>query len=162
MMRQTTTREPSQATRPAVPVLAWLRLARVFQKIDQAGTKHLRQFNLNVAQFDVLARVGAAEGLMQQEVANSLVVTKSNVCQLLDRMEQAGLVERRQSGRANHLFLTPAGRQLREHVLPAHEGRIAEQFSTLAPAEQVQLLGLLRKLDRALGLGSAAPPRMPC
>ncbi len=151
MMRQTTTREPSQATRPAVPVLAWLRLARVFQKIDQAGTKHLRQFNLNVAQFDVLARVGAAEGLMQQEVANSLVVTKSNVCQLLDRMERSGLVVRRPEGRANRLHLTPAGRELYDRVVPAHEALIAEQLSALSPSEQVQLLGLLRTVDRALG-----------
>ena len=78
-------------------------------------------------------------------------MTKSNVCQLLDRMERAGLVERRQQGRANQLFLTAAGRRLRDRVLPAHEGRIGELFSTLAPEEQVQLLGLLRKLDHALG-----------
>ena len=139
------------AGRPELPVLAWLRLARVFQKVDQAGAEHLRQFDLNVAQFDVLARVGAAEGLMQQEVADSLVVTKSNVCQLLDRMERAGLVERRRAGRANRLFLTPAGRQLYDRVVPAHERLIAEQFSALSPSEQVQLLGLLRTVDRALG-----------
>ncbi len=153
----TSTRSP----RLAIGVLAWLRLARVFHKVEQATTDEVRGHGLSLGQLDVLIHVGAAEGATQQEVADALLVTKSNVCQLLDRMEQAGLVERRQSGRANHLFLTPAGRQLREHVLPAHEGRIAEQFSTLAPAEQVQLLGLLRKLDRALGLGSAAPPRMP-
>jgi DNA-binding MarR family transcriptional regulator len=143
---------PARSTsRPEPAVLAWLRLARVFQKVDQAGAEHLRQFDLNVAQFDVLARVGAAEGLMQQEVADSLVVTKSNVCQLLDRMERAGLVERRPQGRANRLYLTPAGRQLYDRVVPAHERLIAEQFSALSPSEQVQLLGLLRTVDRALG-----------
>src|SRR5215216_3949980 len=104
--------EPRATNRPDLPVLAWLRLARVFQKVDQAAAEHLRGFNLNVAQFDVLARVGAAEGLMQQEVADSLLVTKSNVCQLLDRMERAGLVERRQHGRTNHLYLTPEGKRL--------------------------------------------------
>src|SRR5215208_8070169 len=99
-----------RSSRPALAVVAWLRLARVFQKIDQAAAEHLRQFDLNLAQFDVLARVGAAEGLMQQEVANSLLVTKSNVAQLLDRMERTGLVERRPEGRANRLYLTPKGR----------------------------------------------------
>ena len=144
--------QPARTTgRPELPVLAWVRLARVFQKIDQAGAEHLRKFDLNVAQFDVLARVGAAEGLMQQDVADSLVVTKSNVCQLLDRMERAGLVERRPDGRANRLYLTPAGRQLYDRVVPAHERLIAEQLSALSPGEQVQLLGLLRTVDRALG-----------
>ena len=144
--------QPSRtASRPDLPVLAWLRLARVFQKIEQAGAEHLRQFDLNLAQFDVLARVGAAEGLTQQEVADSLLVTKSNVCQLLDRMERAGLVERRPEGRANRLYLTPAGRQLYDRVVPAHERLIAEQFSALSPGEQVQFLGFLRTVDRALG-----------
>jgi DNA-binding MarR family transcriptional regulator len=134
-----------------VAVVAWLRLARVCQKIQRAGEEHLRQYGLNLAQFDVLARVGAADGrLMQQEVANSLVVTKSNVCQLLDRMERAGWVVRRPEGRANRLALTEAGRRLYDQVVPAHEQLIAEQLAALGPAEQVQLLELLRSVDHAL------------
>ena len=133
-----------------VGVLAWLRLARVFQKVEQVSAERMREAGLTMGQFDVLAQVGAAEGATQQEVADALLVTKSNVCQLLDRMERAGLVERRQQGRANHLFLTPAGRRLHDAVVPAHEQQIAELFSALSPEEQVQLLGLLRTLDRAL------------
>lgn len=132
-------------------VLAWLRLARVFQKVQQASTDGLRAEGLSVGQFDVLAHVGAAEGITQQEVTDSLLVTKSNVCQLLDRMEKAGLVQRRQDGRTNRLFLTPAGRHQFASVVPAQEGRVAALFSALSPNEQVQLLGLLRKLDRELG-----------
>jgi DNA-binding MarR family transcriptional regulator len=65
-------------------------------------------------------------------------------------MEQSGLVERRPEGRANRLYLTPAGRQLWNEAVPAHERLIAEQLSALSPSEQVQLLGLLRTVDRAL------------
>ena len=151
MTRLTTEQTTRTSSRPGLGVLAWLRLARVFQRVEQIGSEHLRQFDLNLAQFDVLARVGAAEGLMQQEVANSLLVTKSNVAQLLDRMERGGLVERRPEGRANRLYLTPKGRELYDRVVPAHERLIAEQFSALSPSEQVQLLGMLRTVDRALG-----------
>lgn len=132
-------------------VLAWLRLARVFQKVQQASAESLRADGLSVGQFDVLAQVGASEGMSQQEVAESLLVTKSNVCQLLDRMEDAGLVERRQQGRTKRLFLTPAGRRLFARVVPAQEARIAELFSALSTEEELQLLGTLRRLDRALG-----------
>src|SRR5918999_2915055 len=114
--------------RPDVSVRAWLRLVRVFQKIEQAALDDIRRAGLSMGQFDVLAQVGAAEGSTQQQVADALLVTKSNVCQLLDRMERAGLVERRQHGRANHLHLTERGRRLRERILPSHEGRIAELF----------------------------------
>ena len=131
-------------------VLAWLRLARVFQKVEQISSDRMREVGLTLGQFDVLAQIGAAEGATQQEVADALLVTKSNVCQLLDRMEEAGLVERRQQGRANHLHLTRAGRRLYDEIVPAHEQQIAELFSALVPDEQRQLLGLLRKVDRSL------------
>jgi DNA-binding MarR family transcriptional regulator len=133
-----------------VPLLAWLRLARVYQKIERAAAEQLRCHGLSLAQFDALAQVHAREGLTQQQLADALLVTKGNVCQLLDRMEQSGLLERRQDGRANRLALTTVGRTLFVRVLPAHEGLIAEQLSALAPQEQVQLLGLLRTLDRRL------------
>jgi len=136
--------------RPDTPVRAWLRLVRVFQKIEQASIDDIRRAGLSMGQFDVLAQVGATEGSTQQQIADALLVTKSNVCQLLDRMERAGLVERRQSGRTNLLYLTPEGRRLYDRIIPAHERTIAELFSALATEEQAELLRLLRKLDHAL------------
>ena len=131
-------------------MLTWLRLARVFQKVRQASEEQFREFGLSLAQFDVLAQVGAAEGSSQQQIADALLVTKSNVCQLLDRMERSGLIERRSAGRANRLYLTPRGRRLYEATVPAHQQLIAEQLSALSPAEQLRLLGLLRTVDRPL------------
>jgi len=130
--------------------LGWLRLMRVFQKIDRASGEHLRAWDLSVAQFDVLAHVGASEGMTQQELADSLLVSKGNVCQLVDKMEGRGWILRRQEGRTNHLFLTEDGRKLVEEVVPAHEAMIAERFSVLSEEEQAQLYELLRKFDRAL------------
>jgi MarR family transcriptional regulator, 2-MHQ and catechol-resistance regulon repressor len=135
--------------RPAV--LAWLRLLRVELKVDDALAGQLKGWRLNNAQFDVLAHVGAAEGMTQQELADSLLVTKGNVAQLLDRMEGRGWVLRRREGRTNRLFLTEEGRRLFSEVVPAHEALIAERFSVLSREEQEQLHELLRKLDRALG-----------
>ena len=132
------------------PVLAWLRLARVFQRLERALVQQLRAWDLSLAQFDLLAHVGAAEGLTQQELADRLLVTKGNVCQLLEKLERRGLVVRRPEGRANRLFLTPAGRALFQQVVPAHEDFVAAQFAGLSPAEQRQLLRLLRTLDRSL------------
>ena len=136
--------------RPNSSVVAWLRLVRVFQKVHQRSMDELRQHGLSAGQFDLLAQIGAAEGATQQEVADALLVTKSNVCQLLDRMEAAGLVERRQQGRSKHLYLTAEGRRLYDTVVPEHEQSIAEWLSVLEPDEQAQLTALLRKVDHAL------------
>lgn len=137
--------------RLSLAVLAWMRLAHVFQKVNRASAAYLRAYGLSVAQFDVLAQVGAAEGITQQELADLLLVTKGNICQLLGRMEQRGLIERRQEGRANRLYLTDSGRRLADKVVAGQEALIGEQFAALAPAEQRQLLALLRKLDHTLG-----------
>jgi DNA-binding MarR family transcriptional regulator len=135
-------------------VLAWLRLLRVAQRVERDLADQLKLWNLNNAQFDVLAHVGAAEGLTQQELADSLLVTKGNVAQLLDRMEKRGLIERRSEGRTNRLFLTNEGRWMFAEVVPAHEALIDERLSVLSKEEQKQLLELLRKVDRALDEGS--------
>jgi MarR family transcriptional regulator, 2-MHQ and catechol-resistance regulon repressor len=131
-------------------VLAWVRLLRVSQKVERDLAGQLRLWGLNNAQFDVLAHVGAAEGITQQELADSLLVTKGNVAQLLDRMEKRGLIERRSQGRTNRLFLTDEGRRTFGEVVPAHEALIDDRLSVLSEEEQRQLFELLRKLDRAL------------
>src|ERR1700730_3328034 len=99
-------------------VLAWLRLYRVAQKIDRAQSIHLRSWGLNTAQFDVLAHVGAHKGITQQELADSLLVTKGNISQLLDRMEKLGLLKRCQEKRNNTLELTEKGLELYDLVVP--------------------------------------------
>lgn len=142
-----------QATRVSMrrpALLAWLRLARVFSKIDHASSDEMRCQGLSLAQFDVLAHVGAREGVTQQELADALLVTKGNVCQLLDRMESSGLIERQQDGRSNRLFPTEKGRKVFHSIVPSHEDRIVEKFGVLTVEEQTQLLYLLRKLDHAL------------
>lgn len=94
--------------------------------------------------------VGASEGLTQQELADSLLVTKGNVCQVLGRMEESGLIERRHEGRTNRLFLTDRGRQIFHKAGPAHELRVAQCFASLSDEEQHELLRLLRRLDQNL------------
>jgi DNA-binding MarR family transcriptional regulator len=131
-------------------VRAWLRLMRVYQQIERAATQQLRECGLTLAQFYVLAHVGAAEGMVQQELADGLLVTKGNVVQLLDRLEASDLLERRREGRSNRLYLTPAGRALYDRVIPPHEGVIAEQFQGLSVEERRQLQRLLQRLDQSL------------
>jgi DNA-binding MarR family transcriptional regulator len=128
-------------------------------KVERNLGEQLKRWGLNNAQFDVLAHVGANEGVVQQELADSLLVTKGNVAQLLDKMQKRGLIERRPEGRTNRLFLTEAGRRTFFEVVPAHEALIDERLSILSKEEQKQLLGLLRKLDHAFDEGAVGNQR---
>ena len=131
-------------------VLPWMRLARVYQKMMRAMADQLRPHGLSGAQFDVLAQVGASGGRTQQELADALLTTKGNVCQLLDRMEAGGLLRRVQEGRVNRLHLTAEGRRLYDLVVPAHEVWVAERLAVLTPAEREAMHAALRRLDRSL------------
>jgi DNA-binding MarR family transcriptional regulator len=138
----------SRLRQPAV--LAWLRLARVFQKIDTRSERFFRTHELNTAHFDVLAQVGAARGMTQQELADALLVTKGNISQLLSKLEQAGMITRRQEGRTNCLSLTERGEALFQVVVPQQEALIADLLAPLSDDEQRELLRLLRKLDHSI------------
>ena len=132
-------------------ILAWMRLARVFAKMQRVAAVQLRQWDLSVAHFDVLVQTGLAEGLTQQELAGHLLITKGNLCQLLDKMERDDLLVRCREGRVNRLRLTPRGRALYGEVLPARQREVEASFAPLTSAERATLLALLRKLDVALG-----------
>ncbi|MGH2486745.1 MAG: MarR family winged helix-turn-helix transcriptional regulator [Ktedonobacterales bacterium] len=133
--------------RPAV--LAWLRLARVYQRIERDSARWLEPWDLSLAQFDVLAQVGATAGMSQRELAEALLVTKGNVSQLVAKMERRGLLARSQDGRALCLALTPEGRALHDRVVPAHERWLAERLGALSREQLGRLASLLRALDHA-------------
>jgi DNA-binding MarR family transcriptional regulator len=138
-------------------LLAWLRLVRVFQKVDRVSTESLRCNQLSPAQLDVLAKVGSSPGTSQQELADALLVTKGNVCQLLDKMQASGLLERRPAGRQNRLYLTDKGKGVFDTVVPRHDALVSGLLGSLSNTEQRELLRLLRHVDQALDVspGSA-------
>ena len=142
--------EPSRRSLRTPAVLAWLRLLRVWHKVTRIIAEDLRAAGMTTGQFGILLHVGAAEGITQQALANTLAVTQGNICQLVDKAETAGLIQRRALGRTNRLYLTPHGRALFSRMVPAHEALISAQFEGLLVAQQRQLHQLLRDLDRSI------------
>ena len=134
-------------------LLAWLYMMRVSNKIQHSSADHLEGYNLTPAQFDVLAHLSMKGGISQQALSERLLVTKGNVCGLIDRMESRGLVSRcshPDDRRLNLLHLTEAGKALAARVVPAHEEFLQQQMQHLSSEEQRTLYTLLRDLDRSL------------
>lgn len=137
----------SSLRRPGL--LAWIHLLRIARRGERAAMQQLREWDLSVAQFDVIAQLGASEGMTQQELGQRLFVTPGNITQLLDKLEARGLLRRYPEGKFKRLELTDAGRTLFDSVVPAHEEWLACQMDVLSPADQRELLRLLGQLDRA-------------
>lgn len=127
-------------------VLLWMRLIRVVQKITRNAQGALTEAGLTGPQFDMLVHIQSTPGLSQKELAQRLKVTKGNVSQLIEKLEQKGLLKRHRQGRNSQLKLTQEGYRLVERRLPEHDAFIENQFSALTSDEQQQLLSLLRKL----------------
>lgn len=150
---------PSSAgpTRRNPAIVAWMRLARIARKVDQRTSDVLQPHGLTVGRFDVLNHAGVREGRNQQELAAALLVTKGNICQMLDALEADGLLVRHRHGRAKQVRLTDRGRVLRCDALAAQEQHLSEIFNVLS-AREIDTLGtILRKLDQSLSPSTAKP-----
>jgi DNA-binding MarR family transcriptional regulator len=129
---------------------AWLGLVRVYSRMQRALERVLDDAGLTLPQFDVLANLGMSEGITQQELAERLLVTKGNVCGLLDRMEAAELVQRKpdpEDRRTNRLHLTRQGRSALREAFPAHLRLIRECFDAISVTEQRSLTQLLARIE---------------
>lgn len=127
-------------------VLLWFRLARFYNQSIRQINQQLSQWKMSAAQFDILAQVGGAGRITQQELADKLVVTKGNITQLLAKAEEQGLLVREQQWKTKYVTLTEAGRQLYQEIVPLQEQFQASRFSSLTVEEQKLLLDLLKKL----------------
>jgi len=98
-----------------------------------------------LAWYDVLWELEKAEGRLRMvELARRVVISKSNLSRLADRLEAAGLVERRAAaddGRGYELVQTRAGRAMRRKMWPAYETQIRELFAAHLSLEEARVMG---------------------
>lgn len=149
---------PVPAPRPVPPadpdaLRVWFRFVRLHRRAAGAVSAALKDIGLSIPQFDLLSTLTEREGLSQQDLAERLYVTKGNVSGLVDRMVEAGLVERRASPedrRSHALYLTERGRRLAEAGIAAQTAYVTRTLGTLPAADLAELERLvLAWRDRA-------------
>jgi DNA-binding MarR family transcriptional regulator len=112
------------------------------------------------------AAVAALEGYLEGEpidaLARVLGLTHSGAVRLVDRLADAGLVERRRGGdgRSVSVVLTAAGHRAAAEIRGARERALAEALSVLGPEERRVLSGLHEKLLAGLTTGRASARRI--
>ena len=125
------------------------RLHRIANHLTGELTLLYAKYGLTEGEFDVLAalrRAGAPYERAPGELALHTMVTTGAVTKRVDRLEQAGLVDRRRSdadGRGRVVRLTPAGRRLIDKAFTAHMTNERRLLEPLSAAQQTQLEKLL-------------------
>lgn len=113
------------------------------------STRLFRPHGLTASQFNILnllALRADGAGYSQRELADTLVVDRSNVTGLIDRMESAGWVRRADDPSDRRVYrvqLTAAGRRLWQKASPAYADVVAQVTAKLGEKQMNDMLALL-------------------
>lgn len=131
----------------------WLSIARNYQLCERAISQRVTPLGISLAQHDVLANVVHSPGLTQQEIADRLLVARSNVSMVLSSMEKNGLLKRvkdKDDARIRRVFATPRGRKIAEATLAAQAEVVDRMISAIEQTELVAVGAAMEKVEKAL------------
>jgi DNA-binding MarR family transcriptional regulator len=147
-------------TSPTRPVLeltgielgAWRGMLRVHAALVRELDAELdAAHDLPLSSYDVLIYLQAAPGkrLRMAELADSVLLSRSGVTRLVDRLEREGLIVRdtcTSDGRGCFSVLTEAGEEMLARARPTHLAGVRERF--LRHFSEDELIQLARFWDR--------------
>jgi DNA-binding MarR family transcriptional regulator len=125
-----------QALRELSPVElgAWRGMLRVHAALVKAlDAELLRAHGLPLSSYEVLITLEAAPGRRRRmsELADSVLLSRSGMTRLVDRLEREGLIERDQctdDGRGWYAVLTDRGAELLANARATHLAGVRERF----------------------------------
>jgi DNA-binding MarR family transcriptional regulator len=141
--------------RPDLDVAALALLARLFRTAHLADAvlgQQLAAHGLQPGWFDVLAalrRAGEPHALTPTQLMRTILLSSGGMTKRLDRLADAGLVERRpdpNDRRGTLVRLTRRGRTTIDTLLPVHLSNEQQLLASLSPAQQRTFDKLLRSL----------------
>jgi DNA-binding MarR family transcriptional regulator len=119
--------------------------ARIVRALD---TELEQEHGLPLTSYDVLIQLSLAPGrrLRMFELADAIVLSRSGLTRLVDRLERAGLVERERGEvdpRQMYACLTDRGFEALAEATPTHLAGIKERFLERLSKEQTEQLAAI-------------------
>ena len=129
---------------------ALLQLLRTADTLWDASRVFFERWDLGPSQFNVLNLLHLQpEGLSQSELGRQLIMHRSNVTGLVDRLEKRGLVERKDVAadrRAYRVVLTAAGTRLLREILPRYYVGAEQLWDGFPAPRAAQLIADLQRV----------------
>ncbi len=128
-------------------------LAQACKHHRQRAEVLLNEIGLHVGQEMLLSGLWEKEGLTQTELADYVMIQPATVTNMLQRLERAGIVERRpdaEDQRISRVYATKKGRGLKEAVEEQWGKLEQESFAGFSIEERVLLRRLLLQVYRNL------------
>jgi DNA-binding MarR family transcriptional regulator len=123
------------------------------ERVKKRARKFFSQYGITDVQFNVLRllynQTGKEYSLTQAELSKMMLVNRSNVTSLIDRMEKAGLVRRNDvpgDRRYNAIQLTSQGGKILLEVEDKYLKEVTKIMSELTGKETRELIQLLERI----------------
>ena len=133
---------------------AWRAFLRAHARLVRDLERELQaEQGMALTDYDVLVQLSAADErrLRMSELADQLLLSRSGVTRLVDRLVAEGLVERvtcESDRRGQWASLTDSGYERLRRASPTHLRGVAEHFLDRLPPDDLAALG--RMLDRVV------------
>lgn len=128
-------------------------LSDVSRLMRRRFDERARTIGATRAQWRALTSISRNEGINQGGLAELLEVEAITLCRMVDRLEEAGLVERRRDPndrRAWRLFLLPKSHPILESLRGMADELFAGALDGLTPDDQAHLSGSLSRIRENL------------
>jgi DNA-binding MarR family transcriptional regulator len=115
--------------------------------------KHLKTKDLSIGQWPVLVSLWEQDGVYQNQISERLKAPEYTMSRAIDKLEEMNLVRREtdlNNRRAQRIFLTEEGHQIRQILTPFAMQTNEEILALLDEQEGKQLLSLLKKIVQQL------------
>ncbi|HEX8126503.1 MAG TPA: MarR family transcriptional regulator [Allosphingosinicella sp.] len=131
-------------------------VAKTAHALRRAFDRRAAAVGVTRAQWRVLAWLGREDGMRQVELADGLDVEPISLCRMIDRLAEAGLVERRPDEvdrRAWRIHLTPAAGPVIDHLRDLAADFLDDALEGVAESDQALVQAVLARVRSNLAGG---------
>jgi DNA-binding MarR family transcriptional regulator len=127
----------------------WVAIGKAAHVVERAITEDLKPLRLKPAHLDMLMNIYRHPGLSQQELAEKLIVGRSNITMLMPSLVARGLVAREidaKDKRIQRLSLTKPGSDLLMEALAIYSALLDRTMATMTVEECDEIGRIMQKM----------------
>jgi DNA-binding MarR family transcriptional regulator len=127
----------------------WVAVGKAAHVVERAITEDLKPLGLKPAHLDMLMNIYRHPGMSQQELAEKLIVGRSNITMLMPSLVARGLVTREvdaKDKRIQRLTLTKSGSDLLMEALTIYSALLDRAMGTTSPEECDEMGRIMQKM----------------
>ena len=118
----------------------------LYRKAQVYWTQSLKEYQITSAEYPILLRLYAREGVTQEEIVAELEMDKSAIARALQSLIDKGFVEKQkdeQDRRCNRIYLTEKGHEVRQVIEEAKQKWNEILMKNMTEEEQREMIRLL-------------------